>query len=64
VKDMAEQIYIDDLECPHCDWDCLNDSWDIEVDQHRKKVTSVVCENCGREFYVHAELSISLTKEK
>jgi len=61
---MSDQIYLDDLECPHCDWDKFNESDEIEVEQGRKMVTGVTCENCGKEFYVHTELSISLTKEK
>lgn len=61
---MVEEIYIDNLECPHCNWDYLNESWSIEIDQDGERVTGVTCQNCGKEFYVHTELSVSVKKEK
>lgn len=61
---MAEQIYIDELECPHCDEDTYNESWDIEVDPDREEVTEVICEFCGKSFYVHTRLSIHTTKSR
>lgn len=61
---MAEQIYVDELECPHCNTDTYNESWDIEVDPDRKKTTEVICAFCDKPFFVHTRLEIHITKTK
>ena len=61
---MSDKIFVDDLECPHCDWDMYNESDDIEIDQNRRQVTAVTCENCGKDFYVYTDLEICVKKER
>jgi len=59
---MTDQIYLDELECPNCNTDTFNDSWDIEVHPYKRKVTPVECEYCGVIFYVRTTLEVEVTK--
>ena len=59
---MSEMIYLGELECPYCDGDTYMESWDIEVEPDKKMKSKVLCDDCGKEFYVVAELSVSIEK--
>lgn len=60
---MPEEIYLDDIECPHCERDTYVDAWDVKVDPYKAQVTTMVCDECGKTFYVRTELSVNVSKE-
>jgi len=58
---MRETIFVDELECPYCDYDRYNES-DIEIQPDMYCRTKVLCDGCGKEFTVTSHLVITVSK--
>lgn len=61
---MMSHIYLDELECPHCDYEYYNECWDVEVGENKRYVTEVTCLGCERKFFVKTDLDVTISKEE
>ena len=48
--------YTDEVTCPHCGYKC-SDSWEMSVGVHE-------CGDCGREFEMERDVSVSYSTTK
>jgi len=57
---MTEQIYLGDIECPHCERDTYCEDGEVKVNRYSRQKTEITCDEYGKRFFVITELTVSI----